>query len=404
MKNDIIMIRDNRKRLFEMMERVAGMTINENLSLLPPSPPPGFTSDDFMSLDDFLKNDEVINEYEVDDYTISNKDDVKSVLQQRHQEYQKGIPLTRDRELPFLFGKFVEGIVDDEGNEWDLEKLKHEITKHPAQLLSKPEKMAKTNAWSVSLPATVGIIFNERIQKFEIVITCPKAGRCKKDCFAWKGNYIRVPDVSLHRLKMLNYVVNHWDLFEKRLLNEIESKELINTQEGLGTLIRWHDSGDFFSEKYLLGAFGIAEKTPNVQHYAYTKSIGMISGQNIPPNFFFRFSFGGLQDKLIDKIKTPYADILYPNEFENFIKKHKSTDTAEGGWFFHNDDAKEGLRKYVANKYGVELKDVLYVPELEKIQYDSENSIPKWTVIVTPKDSDVGGYRKDVLGTILLYH
>ena len=26
------MIRDNRKRLFEMMERVAGMTINENLS------------------------------------------------------------------------------------------------------------------------------------------------------------------------------------------------------------------------------------------------------------------------------------------------------------------------------------------------------------------------------------
>src|SRR5690606_25759188 len=112
---------------------------------------------------------------------------------------------------------------------------------------------------------------NEKVQKFEIVITCPKAGKCKKDCFAWKGNYIRVPDVSLHRLKMLNYVVNNWDLFEKRLLNEIESKELINTQEGVGTLIRWHDSGDFFSEKYLLGAFEIAKKTPNVQHYAYTK-------------------------------------------------------------------------------------------------------------------------------------
>lgn len=398
------MIKDNRMRLFEMMEKVAGMTINENSLSLPPSPPPGFTADDFMSLDDFLKTDGMVNEYEIDDYTLSDKNDIESVLDQRYQEYQKGIPLTHDRELPFLFRKFVEGIVDENGNEWNLEKLRDEFRKHPVELLSRPEKMTKTNAWSVSLPATVGIIFNEKIQKFQIVITCPKAGRCKKDCFAWKGNYIRVPNSSLHRLKMLNYIVNRWDLFEKRLLNEIEARELINSENGLTTLIRWHDSGDFFSEKYLLGAFKIAEKTPNVEHYAYTKSVGMIAAQKFPPNFFFRYSFGGLEDKLIDKIKTPYADILYPDEFKKFIKKHRATKTSEGGWFFNTPDSKEEMRKYVANKYNIGLNNVLYAPELENKEYDEENPVPKWTVIVTPNDSDIGGYRRDVLGTILLYH
>lgn len=394
---------NSKERLFEMMRKVGGMVLNENIDLMTKSPPPGFSTQDFLSLDDFVKSGSVNEEdkFSVSDYQ-TQKGDIKTILQQKQQLRQAGVPLTRDRTSPYLLGSFIEGILDEDGNEWDLEKLKNEITQAPTNLLSEPKKMAKTNAFSVSLPASVGLIFNDRTQKFEVVITCPSAGRCKFDCYAWKGNYIRVPATSLHRLKMLNYVINHWDLFENRLVNEIEGKELLSSSEGLETLIRWHDSGDFFSEKYLQGAFRIAKRTPNVRHYAYTKSISIVNAQDIPENFFFRFSFGGLEDELIDKLNTPYADILYPKEFKSFIKQVKKTEGKQGGWFFTYDGANEDLRKYVAEKYNVDINMVKYVAELQKIPEDTSRKT--WTVIVTPQNSDIAGYRKDVLGTILLYH
>ena len=51
MKNDFHMVKDNRRRLFEMMGKVAGMSINETGTL-----PPGFKDSDITTLEDFVNS------------------------------------------------------------------------------------------------------------------------------------------------------------------------------------------------------------------------------------------------------------------------------------------------------------------------------------------------------------
>jgi hypothetical protein len=82
--------------------------------------------------------------------------------------------------------------------------------------------------------------------------------------------------------------------------------------------LRVHDSGDFFNPEYLQLWLDIAYARPNVQFYAYTKSVSWVkaaqaAGQ-VPKNFTIVFSFGGREDALIDKAKDRHSWVFSSNE------------------------------------------------------------------------------------------
>ena len=105
-------------------------------------------------------------------------------------------------------------------------------------LLTQNAKMKKTSKEN-----------NSRIYNFSIPayktksckLTCPFADSCIKYCYAQKGNYTRFPIVQ--QLMEQKYTITKQDNFILLINEEIQKKK--------ATHIRIHDSGDFYSVKYL---------------------------------------------------------------------------------------------------------------------------------------------------------
>jgi hypothetical protein len=96
----------------------------------------------------------------------------------------------------------------------------------------------------------------------------------------------------------------------KIMLSEVQHPKM------RGKFIRIHDSGDFFTEDYLRLWLRIAEMTPEVTFYCYTKEVSMfkrIVEPNCPANFKYLYSLGGREDHLVDLEKDRHADV-FPND------------------------------------------------------------------------------------------
>jgi hypothetical protein len=136
-------------------------------------------------------------------------------------------------------------------------------------------------------------------------VVCPFAESCVKYCYAQKGNYKRFPKVAEGMeerfliSKSLNFVA----------LMDIE----INKKKA--DAVRIHDSGDFYNNEYIEKWVNIAMLSPNVNFYAYTKSIPLFKGRNLPKNMDVIFSFGSKKDELIDVNNDRHARI-FNNETE----------------------------------------------------------------------------------------
>lgn len=80
-----------------------------------------------------------------------------------------------------------------------------------------------------------------------------------------------------------------------------------------GKWIRLHDSGDFFSDEYLLVWLRIMENSPGVSFYCYTKEVSrfkrLAEGQ-APDNFLWCYSLGGKEDHLLDLTSERHADVF----------------------------------------------------------------------------------------------
>jgi hypothetical protein len=83
--------------------------------------------------------------------------------------------------------------------------------------------------------------------------------------------------------------------------------------------IRIHDSGDFYSREYLQKWITIANDNPNVNFYAYSKSLPYFKDITLPNNMDVIFSVGGYKDKTIDFSKDRHAQI-----FDNIEELHKA--------------------------------------------------------------------------------
>ena len=175
-------------------------------------------------------------------------------------------------------------------------------------LLTQNAKMKKTSLKNNSK------IYNFSIPAYKTKsgkLTCPFADSCIKYCYAQKGNYTRFPIVQ--QLMEQKYTITKQDNFILLMNEEIQKKK--------ATHIRIHDSGDFYSVKYLQKWVDIATQNTNVIFYAYTKSIPFFKGAKagkpivkVPSNLKIIFSEGSKKDILINNNRDRHARIFKSKE------------------------------------------------------------------------------------------
>jgi len=339
------------------------------------------------------------------------------------QKYTTTKDPTDKFKFPYVHPKLAREIqiVDPNGRKFDLSKLKTHITTRPDKILKQNEKIShsggeSTQFYNIGLPALQGLGYDEKNQKFVIINTCPGAGACKVYCYAKKGGYVQYMPVNTSQTRQLNFLLNDPEGYRNMLAAEIKSAYDKNKKKKVKTVIRWHDSGDFFSEDYLNLAYNVARMFPDVDFYAYTKMASVAKGDK-PVNFKMNFSAGAKPDQekqinlqttkhstvvpkqmfadLVDRMEIPDPDFIpdpkKPNKQPKLIKK----------LVYKSPSAIDILKKKLALKYNV--------PEDSVITYDEMMSIPvgvmpKWNVIVKPGDGDDSANRADVIGTWLLIH
>ena len=158
--------------------------------------------------------------------------------------------------------------------------------------MKKTSKENNTKIFNFSIPA-----YKTKAGK----ITCPFAKECIKYCYAQKGNYTRFPIIQ--QLMEKKYELTKQNNFVELMTKEIKKKH--------AKYIRIHDSGDFYSVKYLNKWIQIAKDNKNVIFYAYTKSIKFfINGLKLPKNLKIIFSEGSKTDTLINVNKHRHARIF----------------------------------------------------------------------------------------------
>tara|TARA_E500000305_G_scaffold105663_1_gene103353 strand:- start:22 stop:438 length:417 start_codon:yes stop_codon:yes gene_type:complete len=109
------------------------------------------------------------------------------------------------------------------------------------------------------------------------------------------------------------------------------------------TYIRIHDSGDFYSPKYLNKWLEIARACKDVKFYAYTKSHNFFRSIELPNNFDIIFSEGSKLDSKLDKVNERHASIF---ESLNELKKQGYKNASDFDLYatkWHNKTNKVGL-------------------------------------------------------------
>tara|TARA_R100000655_G_scaffold83636_1_gene123193 strand:- start:383 stop:982 length:600 start_codon:yes stop_codon:yes gene_type:complete len=168
-------------------------------------------------------------------------------------------------------------------------------------LLTQNAKMKKTSLENNAK------IFNFSIPAYKTKsgkVTCPFAKDCIKYCYAQKGNYTRFPKIG--ELMEKKYQLSKTDNFILLMNEEIKRKK--------ATHIRIHDSGDFYSPKYLEKWVDIAIQNTNIIFYAYTKSIKFFKDIKLPKNLKIIFSEGSKTDNLINVNNDRHARIFKSKE------------------------------------------------------------------------------------------
>jgi hypothetical protein len=164
-------------------------------------------------------------------------------------------------------------------------------------------------------------------------VVCPFAESCVKYCYAQKGNYKRFPKVAegMEERFLISKSINFVALMDI----EINKKK--------ADAVRIHDSGDFYNNEYIEKWVNIAMLNPNVNFYAYTKSIPLFKGRNLPKNMDVIFSFGSKKDELIDVNNDRHARI-FNNETE--LLKEGYINASKIDYYatkFHSENKKVGL-------------------------------------------------------------
>jgi len=131
-------------------------------------------------------------------------------------------------------------------------------------------------------------------------LTCPMAQECVKFCYAKKGAYIWS---NVQPAFEKRYQLSKTDSFISKMMDEIDKKK--------PDYVRVHDSGDYYSKKYLQKWIDIAIMNPKVKFYSYTNCVDMIKGVDLPNNYDIIYSDSGKQKHLIDQNKDRHTKIFH---------------------------------------------------------------------------------------------
>jgi len=362
-----------------------------------------------MSIEDFLKQElgaeALQKEAEGSTFDFSDK------IQQPNTDNNDAMKFVKDRasggkfsmkqDMPIVHKN---NIVDENGNLLDPAELKKMFTERPSELLAQNEKMKHSGGgirefWDISLPAYIGLYYDEKEDKLKVIKICTSAGSCKLWCYARKGGYVQFEKSSLRATRIVTYLKNDPQGFKNQLISELKSKQakVAGKKE---IALRWHDSGDFIDSIYLKLAFEVAKATPEVTHYAYTKRVKLLSSAQIPDNFIIQYSFGGVEDKTVNVKSDRYSKVVPRQLFKGLVKK-----TTDNKWDFVDDASKLELKQRIANEYQLPLDTVITYEELMNMPYDKNTEIKnKYNVIVKGGDGDDAAARKEVQGIFLLEH
>ena len=160
------------------------------------------------------------------------------------------------------------------------------------------------------------------------IFTCPFAtSLCMKYCYAKSGYRYE----SITKSHVRNWLESQKADFVENCTTYIYNA--IYTKKGDirkafrkkdGTLknicVRVHESGDFYSEKYMCDWFEIARNFPGLTFYAYTKSIPYVVKHidEIPNNFIVRCS-------IFPDTKKEYLDMIFKNRLPFYMAMNKES-------------------------------------------------------------------------------
>jgi hypothetical protein len=114
-----------------------------------------------------------------------------------------------------------------------------------------------------------------------------------------------------------------WDNFDslKRLNHGEIVRMLLEALPHKATHVRIHGGGDFFSQNYFDAWLEVCRKRPNVQFWAFTKSLPFWVAriEEIPINLALTASVGGRHDHLIEKYGLRYAVVVNSEDEANMM-------------------------------------------------------------------------------------
>lgn len=194
----------------------------------------------------------------------------------------------------------------------------------PETLLTQNSELRNIGVWNWTLPAWVVTLSNG--ERFN---ACPNAGPCARVCYARFGTY-QFSNVRTRHLANLEYVLEDPRGWQTQMTLELRHARFRRPRDRStldhdrddpwmaswirrgGAAVRVHDAGDFFADWYLDLWLTIARDHPSILFYAYTKEIEMFLAyeDRLPPNLRTIYSYGGLQDHLIDPERHRHADVF----------------------------------------------------------------------------------------------
>lgn len=118
------------------------------------------------------------------------------------------------------------------------------------------------------------------------------------------------PDVAAKRHSNL-LLINSTSNLDELLYDSVQVNRTYRT-----THVRWHNSGDFFSSRYAKAVLQVAERTPELTHYFYTKMLLLFLDVPLPSNVFLTASWGGKYDHLIEAGHYPRNSRVVLNDAE----------------------------------------------------------------------------------------
>ena len=280
----------------------------------------------------------------------------------------------------------------------DVDEFIKRITTPPKNTVNTNEKILKTGGanefvYKTGLPAFRGIAYDIQKQKFFYINTCPGAGACANFCYALKGEYIHYAASYDSMTRRLNYLLNFPDKYEEQMYSELKAKcKEHQAYSGFRhkVIIRWNDSGDFFTKKYVDIAKNVIKKLTdegyNIGDYMYTKVANVANDPELP---LARFSTGA-NKKQTDKIdfNTQNISQVIPKELFVDLNLNKITDI-------------QTLKQRISTNFNINISLILTYDEMMKTPVSKTK---KYYVIVTPEDGDDAAMRPDVKNVMLTFH